>query len=57
MYLIGIDISKYKHDCFIATEAGNQIKAFSFDNNRLGFDLFLEVFKIFRSVKRNKNRS
>jgi len=45
MYLIGIDISKYKHDCFIATEAGNQIKAFSFDNNRLGFDLFLEVLK------------
>lgn len=45
MYLIGIDISKYKHDCFIATEAGIQIKAFSFDNNRLGFDLFLEVLK------------
>lgn len=45
MYLIGIDISKYKHDCFIATEAGNQIKAFSFDNNRLGFDLFLETIK------------
>lgn len=45
MYLIGIDISKYKHDCFIATEAGNQIKAFSFDNNRLGFDLFLETLK------------
>jgi transposase len=45
MYLIGIDISKYKHDCFIATEAGIQIKAFSFDNNRLGFDLFLEVLR------------
>jgi transposase len=45
MYLIGIDISKYKHDCFIATEAGIQVKAFSFDNNRLGFDLFLEVLK------------
>lgn len=45
MYLIGIDISKYKHDCFIATEAGIQIKALSFDNNRLGFDLFLETLK------------
>jgi len=45
MYLIGIDISKYKHDCFIATEAGIQVKAFSFDNNRLGFDLFLETLK------------
>ena len=45
MYLIGIDISKYKHDCFIATEAGESIKAFSFDNNRLGFDSFLEILK------------
>jgi transposase len=45
MYLIGIDISKYKHDCFIATEAGVTIKAFSFENNRLGFDLFLEVIR------------
>ncbi|AUD62652.1 hypothetical protein BK010_03260 [Tenericutes bacterium MO-XQ] len=45
MYLIGIDISKYKHDCFIATEAGESIKAFSFDNNRLGFDTFLETLK------------
>lgn len=45
MYLIRIDISKYNHDCFIATKAGIQVKAFSFDNNRLGFDLFLEVLK------------
>ncbi|PKK96382.1 MAG: IS110 family transposase [Tenericutes bacterium HGW-Tenericutes-3] len=45
MYLIGIDISKYKHDCFIATEAGESIKAFSFENNRLGFDLFLKTLK------------
>jgi transposase len=45
MYLIGIDISKYKHDCFIATEAGVSVKAFSFLNNRLGFDSFLEILK------------
>jgi len=45
MYLIGVDISKYKHDCFIATEAALPIKAFRFDNNRLGFDLFLETLK------------
>jgi len=45
MYLIGIDISKYKHDCFIATEAGIPIKAFNFENNRLGFDSFLETLK------------
>lgn len=46
MYLIGIDISKYKHDCFIATEAGVPIKAFNFENNRLGFDSFLETLKL-----------
>jgi len=45
MYFIGIDISKYKHDCFIAAETGVPIKAFSFDNNRLGFDLFLDNLK------------
>ena len=42
MYHVGIDISKFKHNCFIATEAGVPIKAFSFENNRLGFDLFLK---------------
>jgi len=44
MYFIGIDISKYKHNCFIATEAV-QVKAFQFENNRLGFDLFLKTLK------------
>jgi len=44
MCFIGIDVSKYKHDCFIATEA-KSIKAFQFDNNRLGFDLFLTTLK------------
>jgi len=44
MYLIGIDISKYKHDCFIATEAGS-LKAFRFENNRFGFDQFLSILK------------
>lgn len=44
MYLIGIDISKFKHDCFIATETGLVIKdSFSFDNNQAGFKKFLNV--------------
>ena len=25
MYYVGIDISKYKHDCFICTETGEVI--------------------------------
>lgn len=44
MYLIGIDISKHKHDCFIATETGQIIKeSFSFDNNQEGFNDFLKI--------------
>lgn len=42
MYFFGIDISKYKHDCFIATETGEVINEhFSFENNRKGFDELL----------------
>lgn len=44
MYLIGIDISKFKHDCFIATETGLVIaESFSFNNNQEGFNKFLKL--------------
>lgn len=44
MYLIGIDISKFKHDCFIQTETGEVIKkSFSFNNSKDGFDYLLSV--------------
>lgn len=29
MFHIGIDISKFKHDCFIATETGEKVRAFT----------------------------
>ncbi len=46
MYLIGIDISKYKHDCFIATETGEIIEdTFSFTNNPQGFTDFLDILQ------------
>ena len=46
MYLIGMDISKYKHDCFIATETGEIIKdTFTFTNNQQGFNEFLDVLQ------------
>jgi transposase len=52
VYLIGIDISKYKHDCFIATETGEIIKeAFSFDNNKQGFTQLLEVLSSLDSTQ------
>ena len=44
MYFVGINISKYKHDCFIVTEAGEVIKdTFTFDNTRTGFDQFFSI--------------
>ena len=43
MYLVGIDISKYKHNCFIATESGVRLKEFVFENNFEGFKLFHQV--------------
>lgn len=44
MYLVGIDISKFKHDCFIATEDGQVIKdSFSFNNDYRGFNELLQV--------------
>ncbi len=45
MIYIGIDISKYKHDCFIATETNS--RQFSFENNLSGFNLLLKEFKPF----------
>lgn len=44
MYFVGIDISKYKHDCFIMTETGDVISnSFSFSNNQDGFRTLLTV--------------
>lgn len=43
MYLVGIDISKYKHNCFIATGSGVPLKEFVFENNFEGFKLFHQV--------------
>ena len=45
MYFIGIDISKYKHDCFITTETNAIIENLSFENNKDGFILFLNTLK------------
>lgn len=54
MYLIGIDISKYKHDCFIATEAGEIIKdVFTFSNNQQGFT---ELLSVLESLEPNQEK-
>jgi transposase len=45
MYHVGIDISKFKHNCFIATEANVKVKEFIFDNNSSGFNELFETLK------------
>lgn len=44
MYFVGIDISKYKHDCFICSETGEVIEEnFSFQNTNEGFTQLLNL--------------
>ena len=46
MICVGIDISKYKHDCFICKDTGEVIvENLSFDNNKKGFHQFLDLLK------------
>lgn len=44
MYFVGVDISKYKHDCFICSETGEVIKEnLSFNNDLKGFNQLLDL--------------
>ena len=46
IYYIGIDISKYKHDFCIISNTGEVIvENFSFENNKKGFQIFLDQLK------------
>ena len=46
MIYIGIDISKYKHDCFICNDTGEVIvENLSFENTKKGFQQFLDLLK------------
>lgn len=52
MYFVGIDISKYKHDCFITTETGEVIcENLSFKNTKEGFQ---ELLNLLQSLDNNK---
>lgn len=48
---IGIDLSKYKHDCFIFDDSSGEVIAdnFSFENNKKGFQQFLDLLKSYNS--------
>ena len=46
MYFVGIDISKYKHDCFITTETGLIVyDPFTIENSHDGFEELLTVLR------------
>lgn len=46
MIYVGIDISKYKHDCFICDNTGEIIvENLSFENNQKGFQQFSDLLK------------
>lgn len=43
-YFIGIDIAKFKHDCFIMDQNGTVIRnSFTFSNDKTGFDQLLSI--------------
>lgn len=45
MLYIGIDISKYKHDCTVIDDAGVIVRnVFSFNNDKAGFNQFLDMY-------------
>ena len=58
-YFIGIDLAKYKHDCFIMDENGEVIRdSFSFNNDKEGFNTLLNVLNSLDSnVSVNHNPS
>jgi hypothetical protein len=43
---VGIDVSKYKHNGFIATEDGVRVSEFVFPNNQEGFQAFLKQLQV-----------
>jgi len=55
MYFIGIDISKYKHDCFIVSDTGEVIfDVFTFQNTNQGFSEFLQRLNILDSSQEKR---
>ena len=53
MYFVGIDISKFKHDCAIIDELGDVItSSWSFNNDCEGFSLFKELLNALDGEKK-----
>jgi len=53
MYFVGIDISKFKHDCAVLDEIGDLITtSWSFSNDREGFSTLKDFLDSLESEKR-----
>ena len=53
MYFVGIDISKFKHDCAIIDELGDVItSSWSFNNDCEGFSLFRDLLNALDGEKK-----
>lgn len=45
-YFIGLDLAKYKHDCYVCNEMNETIiNSFSFTNDSIGFNTLLNVLE------------
>ena len=54
-YFIGLDLAKYKHDCFVTNENGEIIKdSFSFTNDSIGFNTLLNVLSSLDSIQEKR---
>lgn len=54
MIYVGIDIASEKHDCCILDAARIQLKAFSFPNNRAGYEALLNACRQFAAPNETK---
>ena len=54
-YFIGLDLAKYKHDCFVMSENGEIIKdSFSFTNDSIGFNTLLNELQSLDSIQEKR---
>ena len=52
---IGLDLAKFKHDCFVMDENGNVIRdSFSFTNDAIGFNTLLDVLKTLDPIQEKR---
>ena len=54
-YFIGLDLAKFKHDCFIINENGDVVRdSFSFTNDAAGFSTLLDALKALDPIQKKR---